>query len=407
MDWSLKLSERAKDMKASEIRELLKLMERKRIISFAGGMPLISLIPKRQIADIAEECLLDNASNSLQYCPTEGITMLRECLLGLVREEGISNIGIENIAVTTASQQGLSLSGQVLIDHGDTIITEEPTYIGAIQAFKSCGANFLTIPLDKNGIKVDILEKELRVAEKKRINIKFIYLIPNFQNPTGLTLSLDRRLKVIELSKTYDVPLIEDDPYGEIRFGVKRLPSLIQLDKDKNTLSLRTFSKILSPGLRLGWVMGDVEIVNKITTAKQAADLCPSSITQFIAYGFIKRGLMKKYLNCVRKTYQAKRDRMIEALEKYFPEGVEWTRPSGGMFIWATVPKHIDTSQLLREAIEANIAFVPGIAFYPHRNDRCHMRLNFSLPTLREIEIGIKRLGKLLKKKIETHQASI
>jgi 2-aminoadipate transaminase len=401
MDWNLKFSERAKKMKASEIRELLKLVDSPDMISLAGGMPDPTLFPKEKIADIAKEVLLNQGSKALQYSATEGIPQLREILVKMAKEEGIRNIGIENVIVTTASQQALSLIAQIFINPGDTIITEAPTYLGAIQAFTTFEAKFQTVPMDKNGIKVDCLEKTLKIAEENGVNIKFIYVVPNFHNPAGTTLSFKRRLKILKLSHHYNIPIIEDDPYGEIWFEEEKPPSLVQLDQIGNVICLRTFSKRLFPGFRLGWVIAQKEVIKKLVLAKQAADLCSPALCQYIALEFIKRGYLKEYLKKVKERYKEKRDVMLRALERYFPSEVQWTKPKGGMFVWVRVPESINTDKLLKEAIREKIVYVPGSGFYPHREDHHHFRLNFTLSTPEQIEIGIQRLGNLLKRKIQ------
>ena len=400
LEWSNKFSSRSKTMKASAIRELLKLVDNPEIISLAGGMPDPTIFPKEIIAEISRNVFLNHGSKALQYGATEGIPSLRETLVNEGIKEGIKNLKTENLIVTTASQQGLDLSAKVFIDPNDTIIVEAPSYVGGLQVFNAFQANFITIPLDQNGIRVDILENKLKQAKNDGINIKFMYLIPNFQNPAGVTLSLERRKRVLELSHQYEVPVIEDDPYCEIRFEGEKLPSLVEMDDIGNVIALRTFSKILAPGLRLGWVMADENILQKFTIAKQASDLCSPSSTQYVADEFIRQGHLQSYLNLVRKTYKRKKDVMLEALEKYFPEETEWTKPAGGMFVWVTVPEYIDTTAMFPEAVKEKVAYVIGSAFYPHGEDRHHMRLNFTLPTSEQIDEGIKRLGNLLKKKI-------
>lgn len=402
MDWNSKFVERAKLMKAAEIREFLKLVESSEIISLAGGMPDPTLFPKEELAEIARDVLLTHTDKSLQYSAIEGIPEFREVLIKLAKEEGIKNIKAENIIITTASQQGLSLIAQVFLNPGDTIIVEAPSYLGALQAFSVFQATFWAVLLDNDGIKVNLLEKKLNEAEEKDIDIKFIYLVPNFHNPAGVTLSLERRLKVLELSHRHNIPIIEDDPYGELRFEGEKIPSLIQLDQIGNVISLRTFSKRLFPGFRLGEIIGDREVIEKIILAKQAADLCSPALTQWIAAEFIKRGYLNNYLEKVRKKYKEKRDIMLSAMEKYFPKEVQWTKPEGGLFIWVKVPECIDTDELSKEAIKEKVAYVPGSSFYPYREDKSHFRLNFSLPKLEQIELGIQRLGNLLKKKIQS-----
>lgn len=400
VEWGNKFSARVSSLKASAIRELLSLVNDPEIISLAGGMPDPSLFPKEIIADIAREVFLNNASKALQYGATEGVPPLRESLLKMTREEAVKEAELENIIITTASQQGLSLLAEIFINPGDSVIVEAPSYVGGLQAFHAFQANFTTIPLDDEGIKVDILKEKLKELKANNVNTKFIYVIPNFQNPAGVTMSLERRKKLLEISHFYGIPIIEDDPYGDIRFKGEKIPSLLELDKIGIVIELRTFSKILAPGLRLGWIVADKEVTKKVSLAKQAADLCSPSSTQYIVDKFIRDGHLNNYLEIVRKNYKIKLDSMLGALEKYFPEETTWTEPQGGMFVWVEVPEYIDTDQLFREALQEKVAYVIGSAFYPYGEDKHHMRLNFSLNTPEKIEEGIKRLGNLLKKKI-------
>lgn len=403
MDWNSKFAERAKTMRAMKVGELLKLVNNPKIISLAAGMPSPTYFPTKKIAEIAWEVIMNHPDKSLQYSPTEGVPELREVLVKMAKAEELENIEIDNVIVTTASQEGLFLLALVFINPGDTIIVEAPSYVGGLQAFSIFQPNFWTVPLDKDGIRVDLLDEKLKEAEGKGIDIKFIYLVPNFHNPAGVTLSLKRRLKSIELSHRYNVPIIEDDPYGELRFEGEKIPSLVQLDRIGNIISVRTFSKRLFPGLRVGCIIADSEVIRKIALVKQPVDLCSPALTQWIAAEFIRRGYMKSYLDKIKQEYKKKRDIMLAALEKYFPKEVQWTRPQGGMFIWVKVPEYIDTDELIKEAIEEQVAYVPGSDFYPHREDKNHFRLNFSLPSPEQIEIGIQRLGNLLKRKIQSH----
>jgi len=373
VEWGNKFSARVSSLKASAIRELLSLVNDPEIISLAGGMPDPSLFPKEIIADISKEVFLNNASKALQYGATEGVPPLRESLLKMTREEAVKEVELENIIVTTASQQGLSLLAEIFINPGDSVIVEAPSYVGGLQAFHAFQANFTTIPLDDEGIKVDILEEKLKELKANNVNVKFIYVIPNFQNPAGVTMSLERRKKLLEISHFYGIPIIEDDPYGDIRFKGEKIPSLLELDKIGNVIELRTFSKILAPGLRLGWIVADKEVTKKVSLAKQAADLCSPSSTQYIVDKFIRDGHLNNYLEIVRKNYKIKLDSMLGALEKYFPEETVWTEPQGGMFVWAEVPEYIDTDQLFREALQEKVAYVIGSAFYPYGEDKHHM----------------------------------
>jgi 2-aminoadipate transaminase len=393
-------SERALGFRPSEIRELLKLVDSPEIISLAGGMPDGRFFPIDRVIEASTFALREYGKKALQYGSTEGIKKLRVLLMDRMENEGVGGIDLDNVIVSTASQQGLSLVAQVFVNPGDTVIVEEPSYLGAIQAFASMQAKFCTVPLDKDGLQMDILEDRLKELQKAHIRPKFVYTVPNFHNPAGVTMTLERRKKLIELAHTYDLLIIEDDPYGEIRFEGEPIPSLLALGGKDRVVALRTFSKISFPGLRLGWIVAREDIMNKIIVGKQAADLCSPAMTQYIAYEFVSRGWLDDYVNVVRREYPKKKNAMISALEQYFPVGSSWTDPQGGLFVWVKVPEHIDTAAMFREAINAKVAYVVGIAFYPHRDDNCHMRLNFSAVDPEHITEGIHRLGDLLKSKV-------
>ena len=393
-------SERALSFRPSEIRELLKLVDSPEIISLAGGMPDDRFFPIDRVIEASTFALREYGKKALQYGSTEGIKKLRVLLMDRMEKEGVKGIDLENVLISTASQQGLSLVAQVFVNPGDTVIVEEPSYLGAIQAFASMQAKFCTIPLDNDGMQMDILEDKLKELQKAHIRPKFVYTVPNFHNPAGVTMTLERRKKLIELAHTYDLLIVEDDPYGEIRFEGEPIPSLLALSGKDRVVELRTFSKISFPGLRLGWVVAREDIMNKIIVGKQAADLCSPALTQYISYEFVSRGWLDEYVAVVRREYPKKKNAMISALEQYFPAGSSWTDPQGGLFVWAKVPEAIDTAAMFREAISAKVAYVVGIAFYPHRNDNCHMRLNFSAVDPEHITEGIHRLGDLLKSKM-------
>jgi 2-aminoadipate transaminase len=393
-------SERALGFRPSEIRELLKLVDSPEIISLAGGMPDDRFFPIDRVIEASTFALREYGKKALQYGSTEGIKKLRVLLMDRMENEGVKGIDLGNVIVSTASQQGLSLVAQVFVNPGDTIIVEEPSYLGAIQAFGSMQAEFCTVPLDKDGMQMDILEDRLKELQKAHIRPKFVYTVPNFHNPAGVTMSLERRRKLIELAHTYDLLIIEDDPYGEIRFEGEPIPSLLALGGKGRVVALRTFSKISFPGLRLGWIVAREDIMSKIIVGKQAADLCSPAMTQYIAYEFVSRGWLDDYINVVRREYPKKKNAMISALEQYFPVGSSWTDPQGGLFVWVKAPESIDTAAMFREAINAKVAYVVGIAFYPHRDDNCHMRLNFSAVDPEHITEGVHRLGDLLKSKI-------
>ena len=393
-------SERALSFRPSEIRELLKFVDSPEIISLAGGMPDGRFFPIDRVIEASTFALREYGKKALQYGSTEGIKKLRVLLMDRMENEGVKGIDLDNVIVSTASQQGLSLVAQVFVNPGDTVIVEEPSYLGAIQAFASMQAKFCTVPLDKDGMQMDILEDRLKELQKAHIRPKFVYTVPNFHNPAGVTMTLERRKKLIELAHTYDLLIIEDDPYGEIRFEGEPIPSLLALGGKDRVVALRTFSKISFPGLRLGWIVAREDIMSKIIVGKQAADLCSPAMTQYIAYEFVSRGWLDDYVNVVRREYPKKKNAMISALEQYFPAGASWTDPQGGLFVWVKVPESIDTAAMLREAISAKVAYVVGIAFYPHRNDNCHMRLNFSAVDPEHITEGVHRLGDLLKSKM-------
>jgi len=393
-------SERALGFKPSAIREQLKLIDTPEIISLSGGTPDDRFFPIDRVIEASTFALREYGKKALQYGSTEGIKKLRVLLMDRMEKEGVKGIDLDNVIISTASQQGLSLLAQIFVNPGDTVIVEEPSYIGALQACASMQAVFCTVPVDKDGMQMDILEDRLKELQKAHIRPKFVYTVPNFQNPVGATMTLERRKKLIELANKYDLLIVEDDPYGEIRFEGEPIPSLLALGGKDHVVALRTFSKISFPGLRLGWIVAREDIMNKIVLGKQAADLCSPSLTQYIAYEFISRGWLDEYDDVVRREYLKKKNAMIAALEQYFPAGINWTDPQGGFFVWVKVPEHIDTTAMFHEAISAKVAYVTGIAFYPHRDDNCHMRLSFSPVDPEHITEGVHRLGDLLKSKI-------
>jgi len=393
-------SERALGFRPSEIRELLKLVDSPEIISLAGGMPDGRFFPIDRVIEASTFALREYGKKALQYGSTEGIKKLRVLLMDRMENEGVQGIDLDNVIISTASQQGLSLVAQVFVNPGDTVIVEEPSYLGAIQAFTSMQAEFCTVPLDKDGMQMGVLEDRLKELQKAHIRPKFVYTVPNFHNPAGVTMTLERRKKLIELAHAYDLLIVEDDPYGEVRFEGESIPSLLALGGKDRVIALRTFSKISFPGLRLGWIVAREDIMDKIVLGKQAADLCSPAMTQYIAYEFVSRGWLDEYLDVVRREYPKKKNAMISALEQYFPAGASWINPQGGLFVWVKAPESVDTAAMFREAVSAKVAYVMGIAFYPRRNDNCHMRLSFSGADPEHITEGVHRLGDLLKSKI-------
>ncbi len=387
--WEERLARRTDGMGSSVIREILKYTQQPDVISFAGGLPAPELFPVQDVQEACCHVLEQKGAEALQYSTTEGYPPLKEYLVDKMRKYG-APVEESNLLLSSGSQQALDLIGKIFIDAGDVILTEAPTYLGGLQAFNAYQARYVTVPLDDDGMQVDKLEDVL--AEKP---VKFIYVLPNFHNPAGVTLSYERRLKLVEVAAKYGVFIVEDDPYGELRFEGQDITPLCALHKE-NVLYLSTFSKTLSPGIRLGWISGPEKIIAKLVQAKQGADLHTSTFIQMIACNFCQRGLIQRHVQRIRQVYKERRDVMLAAMEEHFPEGVTWTRPQGGLFLWATLPEHVDTAEFLKVALEEKVAFVPGFAFYPDGAGRNSMRLNFSNAKPEMIEEGINRLGKAL-----------
>lgn len=402
--WNHRYAQRTQRMTSSAIRELLKLTEQPDIISFAGGLPGPDLFPVEEVKEATETVLEQKGRKALQYSTTEGYAPLREMLVRHMARYGIV-VNTDNVLITTGSQQALDLIGKVLINSGDKVLTENPTYLGALQAFTMYGADYVTVPMDDDGMCVDRLEEGLRSGPK------FMYVLPNFQNPSGVTLSLDRRREMIRLSDHYGIPIIEDDPYGQLRYEGEHVKPLVVLDAEclechhngkytGNVIYLGTFSKTLAPGLRLGWIVAPREVILKLVQAKQGTDLHSSTFDQMVAYEVARGGFLDKHVHRIREVYGRRRDVMLHALEHAFPGaealGVRWTHPKGGLFLWTVLPEGVDTGELLQYAIKEKVAFVPGAPFFPNGGGRNTMRLNFSNATDEQIEEGIARLGRAI-----------
>jgi 2-aminoadipate transaminase len=401
--WENRFAQRTQRMGSSAVRELLKFTEIPDVISFAGGMPAPEIFPIEEFREACERVLTDFGPQSLQYGTTEGILSLREMIARHSARYGI-DVTPENIMVTSGSQQALDLLGKILINPGDRILVESPTYLGALQAWNAYGAEYVVVEADENGMITDALEEGLRSGPK------FIYVLPNFQNPTGATLSLERRRRLIELADQYGVPIVEDDPYGQLRFEGEHLPSVVVLDgqfRDNcqpcyrgNVIYLSTFSKILAPGLRLAWVIAPPEVIRKLVQAKQGADLHTSTFNQLIAHEVGRGGFLDRHIHTIRRVYRERRDVMLAAMDGYFPPGVDWTHPQGGLFLWGMLPEGLNSTDVFKVAVERKVAFVPGDAFYPCGGGHNTMRLNFSNATPEKIMEGIARLGQVLYEKI-------
>jgi 2-aminoadipate transaminase len=395
----MKYADRTEFMKASEIRELLKLTENPDIISFGGGMPSPHAFPIKVIEKIVKKVLEKNGTQALQYGPTEGITPLREALIKRMEKTRSIKCNLNQIIITTGSQQVLDLVPKILINPGDCIAVECPTYVGALTAFNCYQPNYIPVHMDENGMKTDELEEKIKANRNK--TIKFIYTIPIFQNPSGVTLSLERKKHLLEIANAYDILILEDEAYSELEYSKMRLPSLKGMDKNEKVIYTHTLSKVLSPGFRLGWLIASEEIVRKMAIAKQGVDLCTNMLVQFIAEEYIKSGYIDKQIPKIRKMYKKKRDIMLKALERHFPDGSCWNKPEGGMFIWVSLPEKMDTKEMFLDAIKAKVAYVNGSAFCVDGCGRNCMRLNFSNTDDNKIEEGIRRLAKIIKERLK------
>jgi 2-aminoadipate transaminase len=396
--WEDLYASRVAGMKPSAIRELLKLTQRPEIISFAGGMPAPELFPRERFKEATDRVLEQRGEIALQYSTTEGWPELRQMISRHVSRYGIS-VEADDVLITTGSQQALDLVGKLLIDIGDRVVVGAPTYLGALQAFGAYQPVFLNVPLDADGMTVDVIEAILKQSPS------FIYVLPNFQNPAGVTLSLERRMALVRLARKSGVPLVEDDPYGQLRYEGEHLPPLYALDAELaasdggrgNVIYMSTFSKTLAPGLRLAWVIAPRPVLNKLNQLKQGADLHTSTLVQMIAFEVAQGGFLDKHIQMLRNVYRERRDAMLGALDSFMPPDVSWSSPQGGLFLWAQLPEGMDSQEVFSEAIKEEVAFVPGAAFFaePDAGHR-YMRLNFSNAPPEQIREGIRRLGSCL-----------
>lgn len=394
--WRDRFALRTRGMTSSAIRELLKVTANPEVISFAGGLPAPEVFPVAEIEMAADRVLEEHGAQALQYGTTEGHLPLRELLVRHMGRYGI-HVTPANILITSGAQQALDLIGKVFINSGDRVLTEEPTYLGALQAFTAYQAQYLPVRMDDDGLDLESLEEALRAGPK------FLYILPNFQNPSGVTLSLERRWKLVEMAAHYGVPIVEDDPYGQLRYEGDHLPPLVQIDAEHHgcnggtkfrggVIYLGTLSKVMAPGLRLGWVVAPEEVMEKLVQMKQGMDLHTSTFTQMVACETARGGFLDRHVKLVRQVYRERRDAMLSALERHAPPGVRWTRPAGGLFLWLTLPEGMNSRELFPRALQQKVAFVPGSAFYPNGGGERSMRLNFSYPTPAAIEEGIRRL---------------
>ncbi len=392
MNWTEHFARRVGYIKPSTIREILKLTQKSDIISFAGGLPAPYLFPVERLKEASVQVLEKQGSQALQYGTTEGYTPLREWV-----SSRIPNTTVDNVQIVSGSQQALDLIAKVLLNPGDKVLVTAPTYMGALRAFDAYEVDYVMVDVDDKGM----IPASLELALKQKP--KMIYAIPNFDNPTGITMSLERRQMLVEMAKKYNVPIYEDDPYGELRFEGEALPSLYQLAPEL-VIYAGTFSKIVVPGFRLGWLVAEPELLIVVARAKQAADLHTATFIQMIAYEISKDGFMDGQITKVRAYYKNQRDLMLKALEKNFPEDCHWTRPKGGMFLWVTLPKGLDSIKMLMQAVEHKVAYVPGEPFFAKGGGENTFRLSYSIATPEQIDEGMNSLGKVIREQTKVEE---
>jgi 2-aminoadipate transaminase len=395
-------SARTRVMTSSATRDLMAMSDRPEVISFAGGLPDTSSFPSDTFASMTQRIADEACAKALQYGPTDGLAETKACIADVMSAEGMA-VDTDDVIVTTGGQQVLDLVTKTLIDPGDTIVAEGPSYPGALNAFQAYQANVVQIDMDSDGMRVDLLEETLDRLEREGKRPKFIYTVPTFQNPGGVTLSLPRRKRLVEVARERELLVLEDNPYGLLRYEGDPAQTLYSLDGGVYVMYLGTFSKIFSPGLRLGWVVAPPPVLQRINLGKQQADLCTSTLSQILVQAYFERHDWREYIDTLSDIYRSRRDAMLDALAEHFPEQAEWTRPGGGLFVWATLPEFIDTSDLLARALRENVAFVPGEGAFLDGRGRSSMRLNFSHSNEERIREGIRRIGEVVKEQMNLY----
>jgi len=388
-------AKRTQVMKSSAMRDLMALTEREDVISLAGGLPDTSTFPADSYASLMNDVAMQSCARALQYGPTEGLSLVKRCVVEVMAAEGL-HIDPDEVLITTGGQQVIDLVCKTLVDPGDVIVTEAPTYPGAVPTFCSYEADVVQITMDRDGMRVDELEQTLDRLDLEGRRPKFIYTVPNFHNPAGVTLSLERRHELVRIAAERELLVLEDNPYGLLRYEGSPLPTLRTLDGGEFVIYSSTFSKILSPGVRLGWAAAPAPVLHKMNIGKQGADLCSSSLSQYFVGAYFDSGPWESYVRSLIEIYRRRRDVMLDALAEHFPREADWTHPEGGLFIWATLPDYIDTTDLLARALERRVAFVPGRAAYLDGRGGSSMRLNFSGVGEDEIREGMRRLGEIV-----------
>lgn len=387
-----KFSKRVPADGTDAVGAILKAAADPKIISFAGGLPAPELFPVEGMKEATDKVYAEHGQQALQYGAAKGVTELRELILKRVKEKENIDAKLENVMVTTGSEQAIDLVGKAFVNPGDTVLVEEPTYLCALDVFRSYGANFVSVPMDDDGMKMDALEEALKAHPETAL----VYTVPNFQNPTGRTMPAERRKKFAELAAKYDVPVLEDNPYGDIRFAGEHVPSVKSFDHAGKVFYMSTFSKILAPGFRLGWLVADPKVIEKLTVLKQSADLHTDNLVQYVVTEFFKENDVDAHVKEISDLYGKRKQLMIDGIKKYFPKDVKYTDPEGGMFLWVEVPGVTDTVELFKQCLEHNVAFVPGDPFFAGKPQPGTFRLNYSNMQEDQIEVGLKRLGEAL-----------
>lgn len=384
-------SQTAKMAKGSDVRALLKHAANPNMISFGGGLPSKDAFPMDDIHIAIDDAIKKHGHLTLQYGETEGVKALIEQIKIMMTERGITGPDNE-VLITTGSQQGLDLCGKLTIDPGDVVLCESPTYLAAINVFKTYNPTFVDIPMDDEGVLPEALEEALKAH-----TVKMVYLIPDFQNPTGRTLSLERRKRIVELANQYDVLIVEDSPYSELNYSDEKLPPLKHFDTEGRVIYLSTFSKIICPGFRLGWIAASPELIQKLSLLKENLDLHTNQFVQYAVSSYLNQFNINDQIHHVVELYRVKRDAMLAAIEKYFPENIYYSKPIGGMFIWIELPEHLNSRELLQKTLEKSVAFVPGESFYPNGGSYNALRMNFSNASLEDIDKGVAIIADALK----------
>ncbi len=394
-------SERAKLLRASEVRELLKLLNVPDMISFAGGFPNPETFPGELVRQIADDILKNDAPNTLQYGITEGYGPLRETISERMNKKRMMEVTKDNVIIVSGSQQVIDLVGKVFIDPGDVIVISAPTYLTALTGFAIYEPDFETVPIDKDNMVLDVFEEKMKHLAKRASPPEMVYVLPNFHNPAGVTMPEKNRKRLLDMASDYDFLILEDDPYYELRYVGEQIRPIKSFDDEGRVIYMSTFSKVLSPGLRVGWVVADPQVLSKMIIAKQSADVCTNVLGQRIAHEYVVQGHIDPQIEKIKKLYSRKMKLMLSGMDEFMPDGVSWVKPQGGMFLWATIPDSLDSSDLLKSALTKRVAFVTGKAFYPDPKDgRCCLRLNFTHPSDDLITEGLRRLGSVVNQEI-------